>query len=86
MRLRARLAEGRRILARRLVELYKADKPDLVTVVLNSEASPTCSSAASSSARIQTRTTRIIKLVRDAKADATSTAARLDGSRRASSS
>ena len=35
-RLRARLAEARVALAGRLVELYKADKPDVVTVVLNS--------------------------------------------------
>ena len=35
-RLRARLAEARKALAARLVELYKADQPDLVTVVLES--------------------------------------------------
>ena len=36
VRLRARLREARATLATRLVELYKADKPDLVTVVLGS--------------------------------------------------
>ena len=35
-RLRARLAEARTALSKRLVELYKADQPDLVTVVLES--------------------------------------------------
>src|SRR3954451_24314059 len=35
-RLRARLAEARFALSNRLVELYKADKPDVVTVVLES--------------------------------------------------
>src|SRR4051812_35344217 len=35
-RLRARLAEARAALSARLVELYKADRPDIVTVVLNS--------------------------------------------------
>ena len=36
-RLRARLAEARIALADRLVQLYKADKPDVVTVVLESD-------------------------------------------------
>ena len=36
-RLRARLAEARVALADRLVQLYKADKPDVVTVVLESD-------------------------------------------------
>src|SRR4051794_7458159 len=34
-RLRARLAEARVLLSRRLVDLYKADNPDILTVVLN---------------------------------------------------
>jgi len=36
-RLRERLAEARTALAGRLVELYEADQPDLVTVVLESD-------------------------------------------------
>jgi murein DD-endopeptidase MepM/ murein hydrolase activator NlpD/outer membrane murein-binding lipoprotein Lpp len=35
-RLRERLAEARRLLADRLVEIYKSDDPDIVTVVLES--------------------------------------------------
>ncbi len=35
--LRMRLRHGRTVLAQRLVELYKSDQPDLVTVVLNSD-------------------------------------------------
>ncbi len=36
VRLRTRLSVSRRLLADRLVELYKADGPDIVTVILNS--------------------------------------------------
>src|SRR5215213_11503372 len=36
-RLRARLAEARTALSKRLVEIYKADKPDVVTVILESD-------------------------------------------------
>jgi murein DD-endopeptidase MepM/ murein hydrolase activator NlpD len=35
-RLRARLAQSRVVLGRRLVEIYQADRPDIITVVLNS--------------------------------------------------
>jgi murein DD-endopeptidase MepM/ murein hydrolase activator NlpD len=37
VRLRTRLTSSRRVLANRLVELYKADPPDLVTVILQSD-------------------------------------------------
>ena len=36
VRLRGRLAESRKVLASRLVELYKTDDPDVMTVILNS--------------------------------------------------
>jgi murein DD-endopeptidase MepM/ murein hydrolase activator NlpD len=36
VRLRSRLAQSRQALSKRLVELYETDRPDLVTVVLNS--------------------------------------------------
>jgi murein DD-endopeptidase MepM/ murein hydrolase activator NlpD len=77
-RLRAKLAEGRRILARRLVELYQADKPDLVTVVLNSKGFADLLERGEFLGRIQEQDNRVITLVRTAKADATATAARLD--------
>jgi murein DD-endopeptidase MepM/ murein hydrolase activator NlpD len=77
-RLRAKLDEGRRILARRLVELYQADKPDLVTVVLNSKGFADLLERGEFLGRIQDQDNRIITLVRTAKADATATAARLD--------
>jgi murein DD-endopeptidase MepM/ murein hydrolase activator NlpD len=77
-RLRARLAEGRKILARRLAELYTADKPDLMTVVLNSDGFADLLERGEFLGRIQDQDNTVIKLVRNAKADATSTAARLD--------
>jgi murein DD-endopeptidase MepM/ murein hydrolase activator NlpD len=77
-RLKARLAEGRKILARRLAELYEADKPDLVSVVLNANGFADLIERGEFLGRIQDQDNTVIKLVRTAKADATSTAARLD--------
>jgi murein DD-endopeptidase MepM/ murein hydrolase activator NlpD len=77
-RLRVRLAEGRKILSRRLAELYEADKPDLITVVLNSDGFADLLERGEFLGRIQDQDNTVIKLVRSAKADATSTAARLD--------
>jgi murein DD-endopeptidase MepM/ murein hydrolase activator NlpD len=77
-RLKVKLVDGRKILARRLNELYTADKPDLVTVVLNSKGFADLMERGEFLGRIQDQDNTIIKLVRDAKADATATAARLD--------
>jgi murein DD-endopeptidase MepM/ murein hydrolase activator NlpD len=78
-RLRARLIVARRLLARRLVEIYEADKPDLVTVVLNSKGFADLLERSDFVRRISDQDRQIVTLVRSAKADATSTAARLDG-------
>jgi murein DD-endopeptidase MepM/ murein hydrolase activator NlpD len=77
-RLKVKLAHGRRVLAQRLVELYEADKPDLVTVVLNSKGFADLLERGEFLGRIQHQDNRIIDNVRNAKADATATAARLD--------
>jgi murein DD-endopeptidase MepM/ murein hydrolase activator NlpD len=77
-RLRAKLARGRKILAERLVELYQADRPDLVTVVLNSKGFADLLERGEFLGRIQDQDNNIIKIVKAAKADATATAARLD--------
>jgi murein DD-endopeptidase MepM/ murein hydrolase activator NlpD len=77
-RLRSRLAEGRKILSARLAELYTADKPDLVTVVLNSKGFADLLERGEFLGRIQAQDNNIIAIVKAAKADATSTAARLD--------
>jgi murein DD-endopeptidase MepM/ murein hydrolase activator NlpD len=77
-RLRAELVVGRKILARRLTELYQADKPDLVTVILNSKGFADLLERGEFLDRIQQQDNTIITRVKYAKADATATAARLD--------
>ena len=78
-RLRARLIVVRKQLAARLLELYKADKPDLVTVVLEAKGFEDLLTQTEFMSRISHQDARIMGIVRDAKADATSTAKRLDG-------
>jgi murein DD-endopeptidase MepM/ murein hydrolase activator NlpD len=77
-RLRARLAEAKVALANRLVELYKADKPDVVTVVLEADGFADLLERTEFMQRVSSQDARIIARVRDAKAEATATAARLD--------
>jgi murein DD-endopeptidase MepM/ murein hydrolase activator NlpD len=76
-RLRARLAEARVALAGRLVELYKADKPDVVTVVLNSDGFADMLDRTEFMQRVSDQDARIIDRVRTARADAKKTAAHL---------
>jgi murein DD-endopeptidase MepM/ murein hydrolase activator NlpD len=78
-RLRARLLVVRRTLSQRLVQLYKAGKPDIVTVVLNSNGFQDLLERTDFLRRISQQDSRIMGIVRNAKADATATAARLDG-------
>ncbi len=77
-RLRERLDETRRMLAARLVEIYKADKPDVLSVVLNSDGFADLLERGEFIQRIAEQDRRIVTLVRDAKADSEETAARLD--------
>src|SRR3954447_20563855 len=77
-RLRARLAEARKALAARLVELYKADDPDLVTVVLESDGFADLLERTEFMQRVSHQDARIINIVVKAKAEATATAKRLD--------
>jgi peptidoglycan hydrolase CwlO-like protein len=77
-RLKVKLVQGRRVLAERLRELYTADRPDLVTVVLNSKGFADLLERSEFLGRIQDQDNRIIGLVRAAKKDATATSARLD--------
>src|SRR5688572_2211452 len=76
--LRARLAEARTILAARLVAVYKADKPDMVTVILESDGFAEMLERTEFMQRVSEQDTRIIVRVRRAKAEATATAERLD--------
>jgi len=78
-RLRARLLVVRKQLAARLVELFKGDKPDLVTVVLESNGFEDLLTRTEFLSRISHQDAKIMNLVVSAKADATSTAKRLDG-------
>jgi murein DD-endopeptidase MepM/ murein hydrolase activator NlpD len=78
VRLRARLAQARTALAQRLVELYQADAPDLVTVILSSKGFADLLERGEFMQRVSEQDQRIIRLVRDAKADATAAAQRLD--------
>ena len=77
-RLRARLAQARAALAKRLVELYKADHPDLVTVVLESDGFADLLERTEFMQRVSEQDSRIIDIVVRAKAEATATAKRLD--------
>jgi murein DD-endopeptidase MepM/ murein hydrolase activator NlpD len=79
VRLRARLNEARAALATRLVELYQADRPDLVTVVLSAKGFADLIERGDFMHRISEQDRSIVRLVRDAKAEAIATAHRLDG-------
>ena len=78
VRLRARLTQARTALAKRLVELYQADAPDLVTVILSSKGFADLLERGEFMRRVSDQDQRIVRLVRDAKADATDAAQRLD--------
>src|SRR3954447_9114979 len=77
-RLRARLLVVRRTLSQRLVELYKADRPDVVTVVLESNGFADLLDRTEFMERVSHQDTKIMDIVSLAKVDATATAARLD--------
>ena len=77
-RLRARLLVVRRALADRLVELYKADAPDAITVVLESDGFADLLTRADFMERVSRQDSKIMTIVADAKQDATTTAKKLD--------
>ena len=77
-RLRARLAEAQLALADRLVEIYKADEPDVVTVVLEADGFADLLERTEFMQRVSAQDARIIERVRDAKAEAIRTERRLD--------
>jgi murein DD-endopeptidase MepM/ murein hydrolase activator NlpD len=78
-RLRAKLVVGQRLLSARLVELYKADSPDLMTVVLNSHGFADLLENSEFARRIGRQDNRIITAVREAKRESTVSAERLAG-------
>jgi murein DD-endopeptidase MepM/ murein hydrolase activator NlpD len=77
VRLRTRLGEARAALSQRLIELYQADKPDIVTVILSSHGFADLLERGDFMQRVSEQDQKIIGLVRAARADATATAARL---------
>jgi murein DD-endopeptidase MepM/ murein hydrolase activator NlpD/outer membrane murein-binding lipoprotein Lpp len=76
-RLRRRLADARVVLARRLVDLYKADKPDIVTVILESHGFADLLERSEFAKRVSEQDARIIRAVKKAKAEAIATSRRL---------
>ena len=77
VRLRKRLNETRAMLRKRLVEIYKAGKPDLITVVLNSDGFADLIERSEFIARISDQDRRIVTLVTVAKRDSTRSEKRL---------
>jgi murein DD-endopeptidase MepM/ murein hydrolase activator NlpD len=65
--LRAKLALSRRVLALRLTELYKADRPDALTVILNSRGFADLLERSEFMQRINEQDTRVIVQVRVAR-------------------
>ena len=77
-RLRSELVSGRRILADRLVDLYKADSPDLLTVVLNTDGFAQLLEVTEGIRRVGAQDQRVLDRVTAAKAEAVRSEARLD--------
>src|SRR3954470_19341535 len=77
LRLRARLEAGRRLLPRRLVELSRSDRPDLVTVVLQSDGFAELLERGEFLRRISDSDRKIVTIVKRAKQDATASEHRL---------
>jgi peptidoglycan DL-endopeptidase CwlO len=77
-RLRERLAEARVELANRLVQLYKEDAPDVVTVVLEADGFADLLERTEFMQRTSAQDARIISRVSVAKAETIATADRLD--------
>jgi murein DD-endopeptidase MepM/ murein hydrolase activator NlpD len=77
VQLRARLAHARAVLADRLVELYKSDQPDIVSVVLDADGFADLLENGAYLQRIGEQDRAIITAVRDAKAAMAAAAGRL---------
>jgi murein DD-endopeptidase MepM/ murein hydrolase activator NlpD len=82
VRLQARLKQARAALAQRLVDLYQADAPDIVTVILDAKGFADLLERGEFMRRVSEQDQRIFKLVRSARADAQASADRLAGLQR----
>jgi peptidoglycan hydrolase CwlO-like protein len=77
VRLRARLAYARKVLADRLVALYKSPEPELVSIVLASRSFSDLVDRAAFLKRVQNQDQRIISRVRSARGEAAAAVVRL---------
>ncbi len=77
LELKTRLEEGRRVLAERLFELYRADAPTLISVVLDSKGFAELLERSEFLKRIGDQDRQVITLVRAARVEATLNANRL---------
>jgi murein DD-endopeptidase MepM/ murein hydrolase activator NlpD len=77
--LQERLRHARTVLAQRLVEIYKTDEPDVISVVLNADGFAELLENGAYLQRIGEQDREIITAVRDAKAEAESLEGQLDG-------
>ena len=78
VKLRAKLAAAKDALAERLVEIYKADEPDAVTVILEADGFEDLLTRAEFIDRVGDQDGRIIDRVRSAKAESIRAEAELD--------
>ena len=78
VRLRKKLNHTRRMLRVRLVEIYKSERPDFITVILNSDGFADLLERGEFIKRISDQDRKIVTIVRDAKADSTRSEKRLD--------
>jgi murein DD-endopeptidase MepM/ murein hydrolase activator NlpD len=78
VRLRGQLRRARAALAKRLVEIYQSDQPDLVSVVLSAKGFADLIERGDFIQRISEHDRSIVNVVQTAKADAIATAHRLD--------
>ncbi|HUR87076.1 MAG TPA: peptidoglycan DD-metalloendopeptidase family protein [Solirubrobacteraceae bacterium] len=76
-RLHKKLTHDRATLRTRLVEIYKSERPDFITVILNSDGFADLLERSEFIARISDQDRRIVNLVTTAKADATRSEKRL---------
>ena len=78
VRLRVKLAAAKDALAERLVEIYKADEPDVVTVILEADGFEDLITRAEFIDRVSAQDGKIIDRVRTAKAESVRAEAELD--------
>jgi murein DD-endopeptidase MepM/ murein hydrolase activator NlpD len=78
VRLRKRLDQTRAMLRARLVEIYKSERPDVITVVLNSDGFADLLERGEFIKRISDQDRRIVTIVRAAKTDSVHSEKRLD--------